>query len=207
MNHLLIINNNDNLIAAQNKKVNGGFMFSKIHHICDYCPTRILGQKNPAFNNSRESKLLLDTKKTTHQNHKVAITYFIGKLESYLKRHNFDIEGFTAAVIPSSTAHNYSAGLVSILQGLKIKLTIQPDLLIRHTDITALHHGGERLPYIHTQSMRVNHSILIPDKNIILLDDITTSGNSYIASADLLNAAGFKANIFRLALGKTSYEQ
>lgn len=181
----------------------------KIHNICDYYPTRISGAPNPAFQKSRESKLLLDLKDPNHSNHKNSVAYFAGKLNTFLNKSEFDTKNCVAAVIPSSKANLYSAGLVSILELLKEKhgFEILPTLLIRTKEIASLHSGGMRHPSVHYYSISVQKQLLESGKNILLLDDITTSGGSFEACEQILIEAGFKAKLFTVAIGRTSYAQ
>lgn len=75
--------------------------------------------------------------------------------------------------------------------------------LIRTTDIPAQHMAkGKRDPLTLLRSLGVKNSNLIRDKDVIVIDDITTSGNSFITARDLLLKHGAR-HVVGLAIGKT----
>lgn len=75
--------------------------------------------------------------------------------------------------------------------------------LIRHTFIEKLATGGSRQLAIHMNSMGVEHADVIEGRNVLLIDDVMTSGNSLLAGRIKLLAAG-AASVALLALARTS---
>jgi predicted amidophosphoribosyltransferase len=74
--------------------------------------------------------------------------------------------------------------------------------LVRTKKHDKLAHGGDRSKDNHLKSMAVRNAHLIKGKDVLLLDDITTSGNSLEAGSDLLGKAGARS-VRRAAIGKT----
>jgi len=74
--------------------------------------------------------------------------------------------------------------------------------LVRHTKIRKLSEGGRRQPDVHLNSIHVENSKLIRDRDVTLVDDVTTTGNSFKACRQLLLEAGARS-VCCLALAKT----
>lgn len=74
------------------------------------------------------------------------------------------------------------------------------DVLIRHTDIDSLHSGGDRAVGVHLESIKVNKTV--KGKKIVLMDDVTTTGNSLLACKQLLMEAGAK-EVIMFSFAKT----
>jgi predicted amidophosphoribosyltransferase len=74
--------------------------------------------------------------------------------------------------------------------------------LVRTKKIEKLAHGGDRSQEIHLQSIVVKNVNLIKGKNILLLDDVTKTGNSLEACTLLLLEAGARS-VQRATIGKT----
>src|SRR5207248_321232 len=67
------------------------------------------------------------------------------------------------------------------------------DCLVRFKKIDKLAHGGDRSKDVHLNSVRVENSDLIKDRHVLLLDDVTKTGNSLTACSELLMAAGARS--------------
>jgi len=78
------------------------------------------------------------------------------------------------------------------------------DGLLRHTDVGKLAHGGDRRVDVHLDSINVRETvkIKIQNRSVLLLDDVTTTGNSLQACRQLLIEAGAK-RVGAIVLGKT----
>ena len=74
--------------------------------------------------------------------------------------------------------------------------------LERVKKIKKLSARGDRSPEVHFGSIEVRNKELIDQKNILLIDDVTTSGNSLKACRELLLRGG-AYRVKMLALGKT----
>jgi predicted amidophosphoribosyltransferase len=74
--------------------------------------------------------------------------------------------------------------------------------LVRTKKHDKLAHGGDRSKDSHLKSMEVKNAGLIKGKNVLLLDDVATSGNSLEAGSNLLIKAEAKT-VRRAAIGKT----
>lgn len=112
---------------------------------------------------------------------------------------------FAIAVVPS---HDPAAGLSGIHQ-LAQALARQNRLdatacLVRFRKIPKLATGGSRSVARHMSSIRVEHAEIIQGREVLLLDDVTTSGNSLVACKVLLLEAG-AARVKYMALGRTTH--
>lgn len=76
--------------------------------------------------------------------------------------------------------------------------------LVRTKNKENSHLLGIRSEESHYMTLCVNQSELIQGKHVLLLDDVTTSGRSLVASANMLLKAGAKG-VTKLALGETAY--
>ena len=76
------------------------------------------------------------------------------------------------------------------------------DFLRRTVKIPKLAHGGDRSVQTHLNSMAAEQPHRYTGGRVLVLDDIMTSGNSFIASRKLLMDAGAE-EVICVALGKT----
>jgi len=76
------------------------------------------------------------------------------------------------------------------------------ECLVRHKAITKLSRGGPRHVQVHLTSVRVQNAHLIRGQNVTLIDDVTTTGNSFRACRQLLLDAG-ATSVRCLAIAKT----
>jgi hypothetical protein len=110
---------------------------------------------------------------------------------------------FLVCVVPSHVAYaspgplHKLSGLLTMLSSGRIDAS---NALIRFKTIDKLSKGGSRNLDTHMQSIKVDNPEIIKDKDILLIDDVTTSGNSLNACKNLLLAAGAKS-VQCLALG------
>jgi predicted amidophosphoribosyltransferase len=149
--------------------------------------------KNQNFDNF--SSLILGVKNKKQ----FAINHFYNELDSFLRRKSFPI-----AIVPSSNPENIDTGIsqiaVLLSQHNRIDAT---SCLKRHTKVEKKSKGGSRSIDIDLATIRVNNEEIIKGKVVLLLDDVTTSGNSLYASEKLLLQAG-AIKVVKLALGKTA---
>ena len=114
-----------------------------------------------------------------------------------------EIDGFAIAVVPSHDPNSHTSGLRQIAAKLATgKRTDASGCLIRTAKINKLAHGGDRNIDIHLQTIRVDNPEKIRGRHVLLIDDVTKSGNSLRASSRLLYEAGAKF-VQCVALGRT----
>ncbi|WDQ32171.1 hypothetical protein PTQ21_27955 [Paenibacillus marchantiae] len=155
-----------------------------------YHPYR--GGSNPNFDDN--SRFLLDLKNDKD----IAIDKIYNWLEPLV-----DLN-VSLAVVPSHDPNKVGGGVYRIAKKLvsSSKRIDATSCLKRHTIIQKLAHGGPRSIDIHRNSINVIDRELIMDKEVLLLDDITTSGNSLYACRELLLRAGAR-EVQCLAFGRT----
>lgn len=171
---------------------------NKIEHLYNYHSYWIYpnGEKtrNPQFD--RNSSLLLDLKKRDA----TSLNIFAGLLKGIIPKNS------TVCIVPSHDPVSVESGIKDIANILlKSGLILDAfKCLRRHTKINKLATGGNRSIQIHKDSIDVINPEAIKGKDIFLLDDITTTGNSLIACKALLITAGAKS-VRCYALGKTTH--
>ena len=157
-----------------------------------YHPYRRHGEKNPNFD--AYSGLLLDLK----ENKLRAIEHFREFLEERVR------EDVPIAVVPSHDPAKTTSGLRTLAERLAAADRIDAtDCLVRAEKIDKLAHGGDRSIEVHLKTIQVAKPELIKGRDVLLLDDITTSGNSLLACQQLLLKAGAK-RVQMLAFAKTA---
>jgi hypothetical protein len=112
--------------------------------------------------------------------------------------------GFSIAVVPSHNPEKVMPGIrlfAKALAGVG-KRGDATGCLVRHTKIDKLAAGGDRSLTVHLRSIRVDDANLVKGADILLLDDVMTSGNSLIACRHLLRQAGARS-VQCVALGRT----
>ena len=139
------------------------------------------------------SGLLLDLK-GGNQN---AVDYFVPQIEGDLG------DGFAITVVPSHDP-NKNSGLKPLAAALasKGKGADASDCLVRTAKIEKLAHGGNRSIDVHLSSIKVARPELVKDQDVLVIDDITRTGNSLMACRKLLLDAGARS-VRCIALGKT----
>lgn len=150
--------------------------------------------KNPAFNSI--DGLILDLK----ENSVNAIDKFYKNLISIFD-HFENIDKIFFCAIPSHASFAEPSAMHIIAQKLSVHYN-RPDYseaLQRYKTIPKLSDGGVRNIGVHINSIKINPNYNIKNKNIILMDDITTSGSSMAASAQILKIAG-ASKVYCLAL-------
>lgn len=114
------------------------------------------------------------------------------------------------SMVPAHTAnHTNQHTPLSILVKKLVKsnnFVDGSDCLIRHTPIEKLANGGNRSIQTHKTSIKVEHTEIIKNQNILLIDDITTTGNSLKACKELLLYAGAK-EVCMLAIAETANDK
>ncbi len=152
------------------------------------------GSVNPDFRADRISGLILDVKDKKER----GLNYFYTQLQSEI------CKGVTICVVPSheSSTTNIS-GIAMLAKRLASDERIdKTDFLLRSKTIDKLAHGGSRNISTIKDSISVNPNMQISGDVILLVDDVTTSGNSLRACRDILLANG-ATRVAMFALGES----
>lgn len=172
-------------------KAEVGDFFDQLAYLGDYHPYRRFGERNPNFNVFSGKVLDLKDEK------EVGIEHFRAELEEIV------LPGVTIATVPSHDPDKVTSGLRTMAQRLARAGRIDATgCLVRTTKIDKLATGGDRSVEVHLASIQIRDPRLIRGKDVLLLDDVTTSGNSLEACQRILVNAG-AARVQRLAIGKT----
>lgn len=163
-------------------------------YLITYYPYYIMGSPNPDFD--KNSGLILDLKESKRR----GIKWAFGLVNPHLG------EDFAISVVPSHDAQKTDSPLKDLAK-LLVKADSTridaADCLVRHTTIGKLAHGGERSVQVHLDSIRVVDSFIIEDKQVLVLDDVQTTGNSLRACVYLMKKAGARI-VKALSIAKTA---
>ena len=146
--------------------------------------------KNPLFDVFSGKILDLKDRKPS------AIKYFYNLLDCEI------CPGVTICVVPSSNAEKRESGIGKLGEMLAANgRDNQVYFLRRSHSINKLATGGSRNLSVHMQSIDTVEDIDISGDIVLLMDDVTTTGNSlYVCKEILLNRGA--ANVEMFALGK-----
>jgi predicted amidophosphoribosyltransferase len=162
------------------------------YHLDYYFPYRNPdGSKNPTF--TPFSGLILDLKEDKKRSEDV----FFPVLNPIIKPR------VPIVVVPSHDPKKTDSSEKKLGQKLaKVGRIDATSCLQRTVQIESLHGGGDRSIETHLRSIRVINNEIIQGRHVLLLDDVTTSGNTFNACEQLLLESG-ASNVTCLALGKT----
>ncbi|MGN6660767.1 MAG: ComF family protein [Achromobacter mucicolens] len=165
--------------------------------------------KNPAFDEA--CGRILDLKDPTAKKHRLAVqemTKLVSRALSSLPYALIPVP-LHIAVVPSSTRGRWSEGLCAITAAIceeqPKRLIPVPQALVRTQTIDKLARGGNRSIEVHLGSIAPapRYERYFGKKAVLLLDDVTTTGNSLRACSMLLEQYGADL-IYPLALGRTT---
>jgi predicted amidophosphoribosyltransferase len=127
-----------------------------------------------------------------------AVTHFAAVIEPELA------DGIMIVTVPSHDPAKPSVGLKMLAAALaKGGNRIDGfECLVRTEKIDKLALGGDRSKEVHLKSIVAAKTNLIKGRNVLLLDDVTKTGNSLAACTELLLKAGATA-VQRATIGKT----
>lgn len=168
-----------------------------IYYIHDYIP------KNTGIY-SKVSEQLLDYKRGK--------SYAINKFNYELLRtlykltnnKSLPLTNRTICTVPSHNAYQWSDSLKKTAEYLSNKTGMRNGyyFLRRTNTIASLHSGGDRDIDNHINSIDIKYTKAIRKRAFIIIDDITTTGNSLEACRQILENYG-ATNIRCIAIGKT----
>ena len=169
-----------------------------ILYLHPYYPTRFV-------EHSGVSESIIEFK----QGYQIPIDRFTNEMkEALIQLSNNDrskFEGRCLVVVPSHTEGKWSQSLQKMAKKLcqELNMTDCSQALERVKEHEKLATGGDRSIESHISTMKVNTKYNIKGKKVIVLDDVTTSGNSLLASARILKDAGAD-RVSAIAIGKTT---
>ncbi|WP_226099557.1 phosphoribosyltransferase [Dickeya oryzae] len=162
-----------------------------------YHPYRYLGEKNPL--SDRQSKLMMDFKDENNRNHRQAVNHFSQLAISVLRqmvvagRRGLFIEyPFIVSIVPSHMAGRISPSLLTVAERITRECPRGQvnNCLARIETVPSAHReGGDRSILGHMSTIRVQNDNL-QGVNVLLLDDVKTTGGSLSACYYLLESAG-----------------
>lgn len=170
---------------------------NNIYYLQDYEPYRVQGEINPYFNKSTGG-YLLDFK----EGKLFAIERYFNLLKQELEL--ISDEKFYVTCVPSSRTGEVGDGLSELINLLckEYSWINICGCLHRDYNINKLATGGERSKDIHKKSISLLNPERVKGRTILLIDDITTTGNSLITCRDILFENGVEG-VLTIALGKT----
>ncbi len=166
-----------------------------IPHFGYYRPYRMPdGTVNPRFREDGISGLILDVKDKRES----GLNFFFSVLNPEIE------EGITICVVPSHVASDTNTSGIAILaKRLASEGRIdKTDYLLRQKTIDKLATGGERSGQTHEGSIATNPDMTVSGDVILLVDDVTTSGESLRACKDILMKSG-ASRVAMFALGES----
>ena len=181
-----------------------------------YHPYRYRGERNPKAGDHLSSAMM-DLKDEANQNHNKAIKTFsaliIEELDKYvignkISKKKFTSVPFEIAVVPSHEQKKISAALKTI--GQKICESYSNGSFVqsleRTVSVASAHKdNGDRSVANHMATIAVTSNV--KGKVILLIDDVTTTGGSITACANLLKSEGAKTVLPLALLETANYEE
>ncbi len=159
-----------------------------------------LGKYQPLGNNPQQdefSRLVLGVKKNDDK----AISYFTEELSNILS----DKDQYVICVMPSHEKGMNPSGIREIAGRLCTGEIINGlECINRTTTIEAKHNNGERDPKKEIKSLELLNDDTIKNKQVLLLDDVATSGTSLATGRQLLMENGARL-VSAFALGHTQF--
>lgn len=148
---------------------------------------------NPNFD--KFSRLILDVKNQRIK----GINYFTNRLRSILS----DTEEYVICVIPTHAVGTAPSGIRTIAKQLCSHQIIDgTDVISRAYEMPKKTIGGSRDMQLEIKSLTVRNESVVKGRQVLLLDDVTTTGTSLEAGKYLIERAGAKIVVL-LALAKT----
>ena len=174
----------------------------EIYSLGDYYPTG-----HEQFKNDGHSKAILnikyrhgedaDSEPWKQRNKTIALANFHRRLDKMLA------PGIAIVAVPPHDPASSRSGIQELAQSLAANGRIDATgCLVRRTAIPKLARGGARTIERHLRTIVVQNPEVIRGREVLLLDDVSTSGRSLEACTQLLREAGAAA-VKCAVLGKT----
>jgi hypoxanthine-guanine phosphoribosyltransferase len=111
-------------------------------------------------------------------------------------------------VVPPHQSGKHNSGIQVLSQEIAYKKNLidATSCLIRHKTIDNLSLGGNRSLETHLQSIKIVNSEVLKGNKLLLIDDVSTTGNSLKACQRLLESAGANS-VKSFVLGKTTRDE
>ncbi len=130
------------------------------------------------------------------------IRYFTDQLRYILS----NTEKYVICVVPRHAFGIAPSGIRKIAKRLCIPPIVDgTNVLVRSREIQQKSAGGNRDMKLEIESLTVKNESIIKDQQVLLLDDVTTSGTSLRVGKCVLESAGAKL-VAMFALGQTQLE-
>lgn len=157
----------------------GIVVYSNYHR---YWQNKELRIKNPYFD--VYSGKILDLK----EGKQAAVKYFYNLLNEEI------CEGVTICVVPSSNTDKTESGIGMLGDMLAANGRVNKVYYLRRTEtIDKLAYGGNRNKEIHMKTISTIEDVDISGEIVLLMDDVTTTGNSLYACKEILLQHGAKS--------------
>jgi competence protein ComFC len=171
-------------------KVEGGVNHTgeiKVLYVEDYWPKRFR-------QNDKPSERILRFKEGGQSE----VSYYLQKVAPHVER------GAVLCCVPSSKKNCYGEGLEKLLAGLHKKVPCETPgrLICRTRTIVKRAWGGDRSIETNLSSMEIDADTKVSERDVVVVDDIFTTGNSLRASAQLLWRFG-AGSVSCIAIGRT----
>lgn len=148
-------------------------------YIAEYYRYKIGGEKNPKWNTF--CGLILDLKEKKAS----GLLYFFRRVNPLIAK---DV---VICTVPSSDPENTQTGIrLLALQLCSAGRLDGTACLVRTRKLEKASRGGPRSVDLHLETIQVSHEHIIRGAEVLLLDDVTTTGASIKACEQLLLAAG-----------------
>jgi len=155
------------------------------------------GYQNPMFDDFSRKILNIKHDNPTDD----VIIYYTEQLLNIIS----DTEKYVICVMPKHTIGTAPSGIRTIAKRLCNPPIIDgTDVIFRSKETEKKAYGGNRDINLEIESLSVTNDYIIKDQQVLLLDDVSTSGSSLRAGKHILVNAGAKL-VAMYALGKTQY--
>lgn len=195
-----------NALADQKSKEYGRMDYENIMPLHDYHSWNIhvdgVKQRNPEIDKVTNHILNIKKKENSRVRAK-AVTFYCEVVKStFLPLLDNSERSF--CVVPSHDAGHVSKGLLELVSTLTSDFNFQNrnNLLARTITVEKAATGGSRRLEIHQQSIESKNLEYISGKDVILFDDVSSTGNSLRACREILIQAGAR-RVAMIALGQT----